>query len=247
MTPTRRTALRYIGTTISAVGIAGCLDGNTDVDGDLDSGTGVQTTTFTHRADRRDSISTSPTPTTSGQRYRLLQGGAFWQDVPVTFVVGRSTIPDALDAGAATDAINASFSTWNSVSNTETVFAAPNYNEGLTETTGNNGTNEVVWSSLGDNVIGEMHLWWRDEGDRLLEANVELNADVPWTTNPDERAGFDVQNVLTHELGHCGLRDVTDYPDQTMYYLTARNETKKRTLEVGDKAGWRQLYGSSNT
>lgn len=232
-----------MGAAIGAVGIGGCLNS----DGDVES------TTFTHRPARRDDISSASsrtptrTPTPTDQRYRLLESGAFWQEVPVTFAVGRSTIPNALDTEAATEAINASFSTWNSVSNTESVFADPNYDDELTETTGNNGRNEVVWASLGENVIGRLNLWWQSDGNRLLEANVELNADVSWTTNPDEKSGFDVQNVLTHELGHCGLRDVTEYPAQTMYYLTAPNETKKRTLEAGDKAGWRQLYGSPDT
>lgn len=237
VTLSRRTVLRHVGTAIGGSAIAGCLDGDTD----------VESTTFTHRPASRDSTSNSPTSTPTDQRYQLLESGAFWQEVPVPFVIGRSTIPDALDAETATEAINASFSTWNSVSDTESVFADPNYDDGLTETTDNNGTNEVVWASLGDNVIGQINIRWQTEENRLLEANVELNTDVSWTTNPDGRSGFDVRNVLTHELGHCGLQDVSEYPDQTMYYLTARNETKKRTLEAGDKAGWRQLYGDTST
>jgi len=59
---------------------------------------------------------------------------------------------------------------------------------------------------------------------------------------------MDLQNIATHELGHAlGLADLYDttapVPEQTMYGYASTGETKKRSLEAGDKAGITVLYG----
>ena len=51
---------------------------------------------------------------------------------------------------------------------------------------------------------------------------------------------YDVQNIGTHEAGHTfGLGDMYEPADseQTMYGYASTGETKKRTLEWGDRAG----------
>ena len=54
---------------------------------------------------------------------------------------------------------------------------------------------------------------------------------------------YDLQNVLTHELGHLlGLgEDMTDV-DATMYAFSQPGETGKRDLEVVDKDSIASLY-----
>jgi len=60
---------------------------------------------------------------------------------------------------------------------------------------------------------------------------------------------FDVRNAATHEIGHviC-LEHVSSYNnrDNTMYYTMSFAETKKRSLEDGDKAGAQYLYPQYN-
>jgi hypothetical protein len=54
---------------------------------------------------------------------------------------------------------------------------------------------------------------------------------------------YDVEDVLTHEAGHFfGLAHNDGELDATMYYATARGETKKRDLSPDDEAGIRSLY-----
>jgi len=57
---------------------------------------------------------------------------------------------------------------------------------------------------------------------------------------------MDLQNIATHELGHAlGLSDLytSGCTAETMYGYSTEGETKKRTLEAGDIAGIKKLYG----
>ncbi|HET9956849.1 MAG TPA: matrixin family metalloprotease [Polyangiaceae bacterium] len=58
-----------------------------------------------------------------------------------------------------------------------------------------------------------------------------------------EQQSYDVQNVVTHEVGHFfGLgEDMTD-ASATMYYCTNRCETHKRELTSGDMSAVTELY-----
>ena len=101
---------------------------------------------------------------------------------------------------------------------------------------------------------------------RILEFDVVFDAEITFIINGEEtdfswgNAGttdennlgntliMDLQNIATHELGHAlGLADLYDttapVPEQTMYGYASPGETKKRTLEDGDKAGITVLYG----
>ena len=56
---------------------------------------------------------------------------------------------------------------------------------------------------------------------------------------------MDLQNILTHELGHCaGMGDLyqTDAIEETMFGYSDEGETYKRDLYKGDIAGVTNLY-----
>ena len=78
------------------------------------------------------------------------------------------------------------------------------------------------------------------------------SVDFSWGNGAEDSSVMDVQNIVTHELGHgLGLADL--YPDdpratsswaiQTMFGFATKGETMKRTLEAGDIAGITRLYG----
>jgi hypothetical protein len=58
-------------------------------------------------------------------------------------------------------------------------------------------------------------------------------------------SGWDLQSVLTHEIGHClGMPDKRDDDDGelTMYFQLWKNSTHQRTLEARDIAEANMLY-----
>ena len=82
----------------------------------------------------------------------------------------------------------------------------------------------------------------------ILDADVVLNGEHGFAffdhdARDEGMQTYDLQNVLTHELGHLlGLgEDMTDV-DATMYAFSQPGETGKRDLEVVDKDSIASLY-----
>jgi len=81
----------------------------------------------------------------------------------------------------------------------------------------------------------------------IIEEDTVFNDFYPWTTT-GQTDRYDVQNAATHEAGHfLFLYDLTESgdEDQTMWWSIPSlptPETKKRTLEWGDRAGVRYIY-----
>lgn len=85
---------------------------------------------------------------------------------------------------------------------------------------------------------------YRRSSGELLDADIDLNAvEYTWTDTTDAAlAETDVQNTLTHELGHLlGLAHVPD-PTATMYAESAPGDLEKRTLGEDDVAGLCFVY-----
>lgn len=81
----------------------------------------------------------------------------------------------------------------------------------------------------------------------ITEFDVMLDTDWAWGDASEDPDVMDLQNILTHELGHAvGLGDLynSDCSEETMYGWSTEGETKKRDLNEGDIAGLNILYGS---
>jgi hypothetical protein len=97
----------------------------------------------------------------------------------------------------------------------------------------------------------------------IIEADIVLNAEYPWNViDPNAMgsfdigescsdggmsstcpAGYDVQDVVTHEAGHFfGLGEDYDEPAATMFHCTSRCETHKRVLKSSDSITMDSLY-----
>lgn len=82
---------------------------------------------------------------------------------------------------------------------------------------------------------------------RMFDADIELNAhDFYFTTvdSPICPAGvqsqscvvYDVQNAVTHEMGHALGLDHTNYPGSTMNPTAPQGDTSKRTIDQGSQS-----------
>jgi hypothetical protein len=82
----------------------------------------------------------------------------------------------------------------------------------------------------------------------LLECDIMFDTDWTWGDATDDTSLMDLQNIATHELGHCfNLADIYDSSQSqlTMYGYSGPGDTAKRTLEAGDIAGIQSLFGAA--
>lgn len=151
-----------------------------------------------------------------------------------------------------------SFQTWENVNGSYIAFSF----QGLTSTT-EIGTpcpdnsicpdniNLLVWKknwSYENNVIGLTTNWYYPETGKMIEADIEFNLrDYMWTivvspsNCPDSRT-VDLQNIITHEIGHFIGLDHSSVQDSTMYYASPPCEISKRDLSDDDMDGVIFLY-----
>jgi hypothetical protein len=141
------------------------------------------------------------------------------------------------------NAIQAGDATWDAAGS-----AFRFYYQGTTGLSGGtyDGYNVVSRANLGSGGILAQNTYWYNRQTKIVyENDIVFNTYYPWSTNG--AAGYyDVQNIDTHEMGHClVLNDLYNNAlrEMTMYGYAAAGETKKRTLETGDKDGIKYIYG----
>jgi len=108
------------------------------------------------------------------------------------------------------------------------------------------GFNVIDFQNMGawDGAIAGTYRWPYPTGNPITENDVIFNTFYTFSVDQTPNT-YDVANTATHEAGHfLRLRDTYDPDDseQTMYGFEALGETKKVTLEWGDRAGVRYIY-----
>ncbi len=156
-----------------------------------------------------------------------------------------------LDADAFIPAVQRSFNTWQAVGNATITFQ-------YSGTTGAkdpafDGENNIIMKNRvsGSDIIGQTYIFYNVDSGEILDADIVLNSSFNWDINGAPNK-MDVQNAVTHEIGHfCCLDDLYSDADRekTMYAYIDYGETKKRTLDPDDMAGLVAVYapGSSES
>ena len=112
----------------------------------------------------------------------------------------------------------------------------------------------TVTGSAWDNTLMTTYVGYNSNG-YIVEADISIEVTKPWgnSQSPDF---FDIQNVMTHEMGHViGITDRYMGDDDnngdsnalcewTMYGISEKNEIKKRTLHSQDITNLTQLSNS---
>ena len=142
---------------------------------------------------------------------------------------------------AVVDTITGSANTWD----VETAYQVFSY-KGTTSSRiagTRDGYNVISWGTYSAGVIAVTMSWV--SGKRVLEADCRMNTYYSWSLT-GEAGKMDVQNIVTHELGHfCGIADLYNDADYwlTMYGYSNFAEIYKRTLGLGDIRGLEAFYG----
>lgn len=107
------------------------------------------------------------------------------------------------------------------------------------------GVNLIDFGPLDDTtIVAQNTFWYNTSSGQLFDSDIRFNSALPWSTDGSP-SSFDVQNVATHELGHSlSLADLylSSDSEKTMYGYTAKDETKKRSLDQDDINGIAYLY-----
>ncbi len=96
------------------------------------------------------------------------------------------------------------------------------------------------------NVLAQTRVWYQPSTNSITSFTLTFNSRQPWGVG--EAGKFDIEGVGAHELGHAlGLDHPADAScaEQTMWFSAGVAETKKRTLETGDKEGTVLMYAAS--
>jgi Matrixin len=140
-------------------------------------------------------------------------------------------------------AIQAGASTWSAAGS-----AFRFYYNGTHGTSGTvyDGVNCVSRGNLGSGGILAQNSFWYSRRTKLVAENdIVFNTYYPWSTS-GASGYYDVQNIGTHEIGHCLVLDdiyKSYQSEMTMYGYGGLGETKKSTLESGDIDGIKYIYG----
>lgn len=179
-------------------------------------------------------------------------GMAHWVEQPVGYRLHQAGSDDLSD-GSDLAAARASFDTWSNLPSAVFAFRF----DGLTNLTatagaeGSEGTNLVVWRENPAEWVadGNSPLYYavttlsfdRCSG-ALVDADIEVNGGYHSFSTSDTAVSVDIQNVLTHEVGHVLGLDHSSDPLATMFARAGSGELGMRTLTDDDRAGVAYLY-----
>jgi hypothetical protein len=171
-----------------------------------------------------------------------------WRQVVVPYVIDAATTPDV--PGGAVDAMRASFQTWDDVASSYITFRFDGtmVNAPVGFMIGGPNLNVVKWFesdwTQSARAIAVTLATFDCNTGELLDADITLNGQgFTFTTAPAGSTAADVQNTVTHEVGHLLGFDHSPDPDSTMFADAPLGETRKRDLTADDAQGMCDVYG----
>jgi len=170
-----------------------------------------------------------------------------WYTNPVPYQIGP--LSDDLPEDVQMEAIFASFEAWEEVPGVELKFEFVGSTD-LDEVS-NDAVNVVYFQKhdwpAGSSAIGTTQSYALQSG-QLTGFDLRLNDSAYQFTADDDQgnAQTDLQNALTHEVGHILGLDHSVDPEATMYSVTSRGDLEKRTLSLDDEEGAFFLYGDGD-
>lgn len=186
----------------------------------------------------------------SNSCYGFLSKDAKWKKLPTSIIINPEN-SDGLDGEFIKNAVIVAGEEWDGYVETE-LFSE--YELDDTADWDNDIPDRRNEISFGDypqsNVIAVAVVWGYFSGSpqlrEIIEFDILLDTDFTWGDAESNSSLMDVQNIVTHEIGHgIGLNDIykTQCSEETMYGYSQEGEIKKRDLYFGDILGIQKLYG----
>ena len=169
--------------------------------------------------------------------------------MPVSYWINEKGLSQ-IGNGSEFAAIHASFHTWENVASADVGFVY----KGTTTVTGANhdGMNVISFSDttvpLGSSTIAATFSFFKSEvgsDDRIHrvfdEADIVFNPALDFSTSAED-SKFDIQSVLTHEIGHLLGLDHSGLVSSVMVPFGAPSQLDQRMLTYDDIAGITEIY-----
>lgn len=174
----------------------------------------------------------------------------FWDAsfMPIPYFIAEPTFRNHPDFIAG---IEKSFKTWRDLENIRVELVPMGCSR--TKFNENDGLNNVIlitdnWPFDTSAIAITRNFYVAGSTDRagvILDSDILLNGVNHQFTMKNETSKHDIQNIVTHEVGHflgLGHETAPQDPDATMYAVASTGETKKRTLAASDIAGITSAY-----
>jgi len=162
-----------------------------------------------------------------------------WPAGTIDIAINPDNPPSELSRDEALEALHQSFEEWTYVSDAAIEFNDLGYTS--TDQTQNDGRNVVYFEPEWewDNDILALTSTWSTSRGNIVGFDIRINTETTfWGIG-----GMDLQNAMTHEVGHAlGLDHSPEVLDATMFPSTSAGETKKRDLHSDDEDGAAFLY-----
>jgi hypothetical protein len=194
-----------------------------------------------------------PPKNDDGDNYKIWFNRYTLSYVPMDMVVYTDN-PDSLTAEFVFSAVSDAADAWDTAT-ADTIVKTKTSTSG-TASVVRNDENAVLFGDYPtDGVIAVATVWIDRRSKQLLECDIMFDTDFTWGDadyngdgTVDNANVMDLQNIATHELGHCfNLADIYDSSLSylTMYGYSGYGDIQKRTLADGDIAGIQSLFGAA--